>query len=437
MVTPLPVKYGLIADLPTFAHLSSSSLHNIGDNIQSHAVEHLYHHMGIGQESIVKLNRYQFSSYDGRDGYVLMPMCAYFTLGNAHSPFPLSPFIIPVYFSFGLSTDVDDPALLAHFRRYEPIATRDERVMQMFRQRDVAAFVFGCLTIIFPYREALPGQDKVFLVDIPDDLLPYIPAHLMQRAETATHIYPYLKAPADDDECERLDQIARQQCQRYAREAALVVTSRLHCATVCLAMGIPTIVVGCNISDRFAWLDRYVKIYAPDDFAEIDWSPQSLDLGTVKTTICAAAAQQIESARSKWGPLAEISAFYEARNRSSYNNLMREALEKALALSSTPKGTLRFAFWGATTHGVRLSRALQEMRPRSELILVIDEFVESKSFCGVAIRRSDALPEIARQGVFVFIATYAGRSYAEAKLRAAGVAYTCLFGDLLTYHALS
>lgn len=434
MVTLEAMKYGLIGDVANFAHLTTSSLHNIGDNIQSHAVEHLYASMGIAPERIVRLNRYQFRDYDGRHGYVLMPMCAYFTLGNAQSPFPLSPFIIPVYFSFGLSSDVDDPELLAHFRRHEPIGTRDERVMRMFRQRDVAAFVSGCLTIAFPRRERPPRDGKVFLVDVPDELLEHLPAELAPQVERVTHMYPYLKAPADQAEADRLDGLARLHCRRYAEEARLVVTSRLHCAAPCLAMGIPTIVVAHNISDRFAWLDRYVHIHTRETFAEIDWDVAAPDLEEAKQAIRTAAARQIEAARARWAPLAEISAFYESRERSAYNNLMVQALNRLLPGEPIP---LRFAFWGATTHGVRLSRALRELRPGSELVRVVDEYVQADSFCGVPVVRSSALEDLRREGVFVFIATHVGREYAEARLTDWGLAHGCLFDDLLTYHALS
>lgn len=434
MVKPEGVKYGLINYGATASHRSGASMHNIGDLIQSHAVEHLYAGMGIPSDQIVWMDRYQFGTYDGRHGYVLLPMCALFTLDSAQSPFPLSPFIIPVYFSFGLTGDVDDPALLAHFRRHEPIGTRDERVMRMFRERDVAAFTSGCLTITFPRRERAPVDGKVFLVDVPDELLAHVPADLRPRIERLTHMHPFEQVPMDEAEVRRVDQLARDHCRRYAEEAALVVTSRLHCAAPCIAMGIPTIVTGLSISDRFAWLDRYVQLHTPDTFARIDWSPTPPDVEEAKQAIRAAAIGQIEAARAKWAPLAEISAFYEARERSAYNTLMEQALARLLPADSGP---LRFAFWGATTHGVRLSHALRKLRPGSELLLVVDEYAELDNFCGVPVVRSTALEALQRDDVFVFIATHGGREYAQARLQQAGVRHGCLFNDLLTYHALS
>lgn len=434
MLAPTAMKYGLITNVMTFSHLTAGSRSNLGDDIQTHAVEHLYACMGIPPEQIVRLNRYDFHDYDGRHGYVLMPMCGYFTLGNAQSPLPLSPYIIPVYFSFGLSSEVDDPADLEHFRRHEPIGVRDERVMQMFRERGIAAFVSGCVTITFPRRERAPVDGKVFLVDVPDELLEHLPAELAGKVERLTHVYPYERIPSDQQEADRLDALARELCRRYAEEGALVVTSRLHCAAPCIAMGVPTIVAAHNISDRFAWLDRYVKIHTPESFGEIDWNPVVPDIEEAKQMIRDAAIRQIEAARARWAPLTEISAFYEARERSQYNHLMTQALERLLPAGSAP---LHFAFWGANTHGVRLSRAIRALRPGSELVVVVDEFLSADSFCGVPVVRSSFLDELREQGVYVFISTFAGRDYAEAHLQEKGVQYGCLFEDQLTFHALS
>ncbi|MNN43513.1 hypothetical protein D3C81_1577530 [compost metagenome] len=192
--------------------------------------------------------------------------------------------------------------------------------------------------------------------------------------------------------------------------------------------------VALSVSDRFAWLDRYVTIHTPESFAEIDWNPSAPDIEEAKQMIRSAAVSQIEAARARWAPLAEISRFYESRERSRYNHLMTQALERLLPDESTP---LRFAFWGANTHGVRLSRVLRELRPSSELVVVVDEFLEAERFCGVPVVRSSALDELRREGVYVFISTFAGRDYAQNHLREKEVEHGCLFDDLLTFHALS
>ena len=80
---------------------------------------------------------------------------------------------------------------------------------------------------------------------------------------------------------------------------------------------------------------------------------------------------------------------------------------------------------------------MRELRPGSELIVVVDEYLQAERFCGVPVVRSDHLEALQRDGVYVFIATFAGRDYAEQHLQRAGVAHGCLFHDQLTFHALS
>ena len=58
MFTPTAMKYGLITNVMTFGHLTSGSRSNLGDDIQTHAVEHLYATMGIPSEHIVRLTWY-------------------------------------------------------------------------------------------------------------------------------------------------------------------------------------------------------------------------------------------------------------------------------------------------------------------------------------------------------------------------------------------
>ena len=47
------------------------------------------------------------------------------------------------------------------------------------------------------------------------------------------------KVPVDEKETERFHEIAKSRLEEYKMEARLVVTSRLHCASPCMEMGIP------------------------------------------------------------------------------------------------------------------------------------------------------------------------------------------------------
>jgi len=59
--------------------------------------------------------------------------------------------------------------------------------------------------------------------------------------------------------------------KEYA-SASLVITSRLHSALPCLAIGTPVIFVPKNPHDpRLEGYSEYLKIYSVDEFQQINW----------------------------------------------------------------------------------------------------------------------------------------------------------------------
>ena len=53
-----------------------------------------------------------------------------------------------------------------------------------------------------------------------------------------------------------------------------MITSRLHCAAPCAAMGIPVIFAVTERSSRFAWIETLLPVYTPEQYAHIDWNPK-------------------------------------------------------------------------------------------------------------------------------------------------------------------
>ncbi|GAE09109.1 hypothetical protein JCM10914_5455 [Paenibacillus sp. JCM 10914] len=44
-----------------------------------------------------------------------------------------------------------------------------------------------------------------------------------------------------------------------------------------MAMGIPVILVSENFDGRFSWIDKYLPLYTPGEFSEINWNPSPVD----------------------------------------------------------------------------------------------------------------------------------------------------------------
>lgn len=65
---------------------------------------------------------------------------------------------------------------------------------------------------------------------------------------------------------------AEELIKRYSK-ARLVVTSRLHCALPCVALGTPVIFVPKDKNDiRFKGYNEFLNIYSPEDLQKIDWN---------------------------------------------------------------------------------------------------------------------------------------------------------------------
>lgn len=106
-------------------------------------------------------------------------------------------------------------------------------------------------------------------MDSPKGIDKYLPDEYKDRVVYVSH---------ETDSGEKLEERAKKLLERYGREAALVVTSRLHCASPCMAMGIPVILARKYFDPRYEWIGKYLTLYTPDLFPEIDRNPQPVEL---------------------------------------------------------------------------------------------------------------------------------------------------------------
>jgi len=230
-----------------YEHISA----NLGDNIQSLAAEQFLPRVDE------RFNRDALNRASGDSKY-LMIMNGWFT--TEPESWPPSESIVPVFIGFHISKQkpVQDRLLseesIAYLKRHEPIGCRDRETERMLSARGVQAYYSKCLTLTFPERESPPENGKIFLVDVKLEKIP-IPEELESRAVQVTHEFPWyhsheVKASA-----------ARDLLDMYRREARLVITTRLHCAIPCAAMGIPVIFFGKKDEYRTALLrDPYIEI---------------------------------------------------------------------------------------------------------------------------------------------------------------------------------
>lgn len=140
---------------------------------------------------------------------------------------------------------------LAYLRSRGPVGCRDEATVTLLREAGVDAWFSGCLTLALQRPEVARG-DEILFVDVEGiagpgaDELACMPAEAARRRRFLTHETRVVNGH------ERRRQ-ARELLARYAA-AQLVVTSRLHCALPCLAMGTPVLLVKNPDDPRFQGL---------------------------------------------------------------------------------------------------------------------------------------------------------------------------------------
>ena len=246
---------------------------NVGDYIQSLAA----------RQFLPRVDQYicreELHEYDGPDMKVIM---------NGHfmrypANWPPSPGIIPLFVSFHINIRRAEGMLtdkgVAYLKRYEPIGCRDLSTLQLLQDKGIQSYFSSCLTLTLGNRYRHRSAEDIFFVDVlfryptwrtvfkslnslqksleskdifllgkRDKLLDSIfGKEIVQAAEKITHEYPADEFPTEDSRFELADRILK----RY-ETARLVVTSRIHCALPCLAMGTPVIFVNGGFREAHA-----------------------------------------------------------------------------------------------------------------------------------------------------------------------------------------
>lgn len=343
------MKWGKI----TFANaITSHSVCNVGDIAQIFAVELLYKEMHINPAEIIDIPIDEIGTYKGEQ--VILPMAGYY-LYNRESPlFPTSKNITPIFLSV-YCTSKQYIKKKEFWEKYKPIGCRDEKTMLLMRKEGYDAYLLGCITAIFPKRDFMPDTPHTFLVDVYPKAINYIPKKLMESAEYVTHDISVDKAMPKEQTIQYMYEKAKELYSRYQKEATLVITSRLHCAVPCIAMGIPTIVVKNGFDERFGWLDKLIHLYTPDEFDKINWNPQPIDYEPHKKLLIENAIAMLNRT-ANIDNLEKIQSFYMDRTRKTLHTpllvagyswlaqyfpgpagFLREKIFKSFSILSNPK----------------------------------------------------------------------------------------------------
>lgn len=279
-------------DLPLllfrYAYRYQANITNIGDNVQTLAAWNAL--KNVFDEDISSRIRYidrdELSCYSGEPALCVMQ--GWFSRSNAFWP---SPRIIPVFAATHFNSHAQRFirklfTFAPEMRQAYEIGCRDLATLNFCRSLGMKAYFSRCFTLTLPKRQKTPAQKKVFLVDVPDEFLPYIPADIRKDAVRIwQRTYPF-DADIYEQDPMIYQKIAKELYARYENEATLLVTTAIHCAMPATAMGIPVVFIAPDADSklRSSALINILPQYSFDDLknGEIDFSPVPPDIEPLK-----------------------------------------------------------------------------------------------------------------------------------------------------------
>lgn len=253
------MKYGLLT------YDENQRFFNVGDNIQSLAAKQFLPQVDA------YLNREKLADYQGEK--IKLIMNGWFT-HNINNWVP-SDDIIPLFVSFHMNNTAAPYMLndkgIAYLKKHEPIGCRDEFTVNILKDKGINAYFTGCLTLTldsYKVDDSQRGED-IYIVDPlysyprPEKIFYNTKATIrnilngsaFQLSKKKRHLKNFIsedllktahfvnqEPPSNQYSDVEKFKMAEDLLKSYAR-AKLVITSRIHCALPCLAMGTPVIFV--------------------------------------------------------------------------------------------------------------------------------------------------------------------------------------------------
>lgn len=352
--------------------LDIREIENIGDWVQIFAIDNLYHYMGIDKKDIVRIRISELNTYQGEK--VILPINYPF-----YGLYNLSDDIIPVYLGISIIDSVVAKGL--KFKEFEPIGCRDIHTYNELSKCGIDSYYGGCLTITFPKRKSNSNAGKIFIVDVSDNIYSKIPNEISENAERITHII---------EDGLGGESVAKGIYKRYEEEAKLVITSRIHCAQPCLAMGIPTIFICETISFRYDVIKNLLPIYHIDQMENINWKPEPVDFEEMKKLMLENARLRIMETYRKHNIQDKINSFYSKGHRLEYYIDSVWAFEEYIQKRYKREERFEYILWGVTQIAEKIYEWISVNYPNAVLKYVIDMYHKTK-FHGIETTTTEIL----------------------------------------------
>ncbi|XP_013392020.1 uncharacterized protein LOC106160055 [Lingula anatina] len=155
----------------------------------------------------------------------------------------LNPLMLSMYFGPNFWNKLLTVSGENYLKNHGPVGARDENTFRVLRDKKFLVYMSACLTLLMHNPNLEITREDVLVVDVDQRALELIvPYHIRKSAITVTHNLPSSM---------KFDRIARYEAAHHLMElysrAKLVLTSRIHCALPCIAMGIPVVFVETDV----------------------------------------------------------------------------------------------------------------------------------------------------------------------------------------------
>lgn len=364
----------------------------VGDYIQLIAIDSLYQEMGI-TEDVVYLNADEITTYRGKT--LFLPVNQLISGApwlNRYGVFSISRDIVPIFLGVSLRKgffEFNDKNIM-FLKEHAPIGCRDYYTFQQVRNYNIPAYMAGCLTMTLPERNVdVSNCKKIYLVDVPSTVKKYIPNNLLAASEVVSHTFQVSREKFDDLHFSK--NLAKQLFERYEKEAALVITSRLHCASPCLAMGIPVIVTKQYCGYTFDWLEQFTSIYTEENYTNICWDTGPIHIKEYKELARSTAIKRLKGTYTQTDIL-RLNEYYMKGYTDDYypREMSIKHFINVIKERFSPNDRFDYAVWGVSNTAEDIYQYLSFHYPHARMVKVIDSF-EKKVFHGVVSEKPDVL----------------------------------------------
>lgn len=356
---------------------------NYGDCLQFFAIDYLLSLVKHNND-VVYLDMRDVKEYQGEKLILPLNWSLFWKDYMEGDRLCISEDIIPVFLAVTIETagfkeSYINESNIAYLKRYEPIGCRDMHTKEVLQKNGIWAYLSGCLTSILP-RRTERGGDKVYLVDAPLKLKEYIPKDILNRAKCYTQ-QEYFNT---DISIEEVQKKVKARYEEYKSCASLVITSRLHVASPCMAWGIPVIFVKEKVDGRFEWIDEYLHLYDEKEFELINWNPKPVEYEEKKKLIIGTTINRLEGVFQNYVCSEKLENCYRNKNsitRTSFQETIYDSYKvalKALESKYEKEDFFEYSIWGISKASENFYESVRKNYPNAKFRCIIDTFNKTK-----------------------------------------------------------